>query len=138
MPRETPRPSIVTVFSIFFLAATAIACTAALALAFPNTFLQDVWSLNPKAHNGFLLMGFWAVLLMAAVSGACLSAALGLWNAKRWGYWLAVVIFAINLAGDVANTIFGSDWRTIVGVPIVSVLLWGLATRRVRTWFGLR
>jgi hypothetical protein len=41
----------------------------------------------------------------------------------------------INLIGDVANTILGTDSRTIVGVPIAAAILWYLLSKRVRNFF---
>ena len=80
-------------------------------------------------------MGRWAILLMSVVSVACASAAVGLWRGARWGYWLAVVLLAVNLVGDIANVVLGTEGRAVVGIPIVLAILALLMTKRVKSFF---
>jgi len=97
------RPKGITALSVFFSAGAAISFAASLSLALPNSFLASMWRLNPRAHEGLLRLGLWAVALMSTVSLFCAAAAIGLWRGSRWGYWLAVGLIAINLIGDIAN-----------------------------------
>jgi hypothetical protein len=69
------------------------------------------------------------VLLMATVSLACLGAAVGLWTGRRAGYRLATALLLTNLLGDLANAVVRRDPRTLIGIPIVAVLLWYLRLR---------
>lgn len=107
-------------------------------LLFPGNFLEPVWRLNPRAHEAFVGMGAWAVVLMCVVSAACAAAASGLWRGARWGYRLAFALLAINLLGDIANVLTGTEPRALVGVPIVVAILLYLLSRRVRRFFGGR
>ena len=91
---------------------------AALMLLFPGSFLDKLWQLNPLAQQGFLRMGLWASVLMAAVCAACAAAAVGLWKMALWGYWTAIAILSVNALGDVANAVISHDLRTLIGVPI--------------------
>jgi hypothetical protein len=75
-------------------------------------------------------MGLWSVLLMAVVCVACGMAALGLRRCKRWGYWTALSILTINLAGDTANAVIAHDWRTLMGLPIGGAMIVYLLTKR--------
>lgn len=75
-------------------------------------------------------LGSWGVPLMATVSLACIAAAVGLWKGHPAGYRLAVALLLTNLAGDLANATVRGDPRTLVGIPIVGVLLWYLLRRR--------
>jgi len=75
-------------------------------------------------------MGTAAVLLMIVVCASCFAAAVGLWRLKRWGYWTAIVILAINLAGDVLNAALARDWRTLIGLPIGLTLILLLHKKR--------
>ena len=75
-------------------------------------------------------MGLWAVLLMAVVSIACTTAAVGLWRLARWGYWTALAILTINVIGDTANVWITRDWRTLIGLPVGGAMIAYLITRR--------
>lgn len=107
-------------------------------LLFPGSFLEPVWRLNPRAHEAFAGMGAWAVVLMCVVSVACAAAAAGLWRGVRWGYRLAFALLTINLLGDIANVLIGTEPRALVGVPIVVAIFLYLLSRRVRRFFGGR
>lgn len=129
------RPVGVTALSIFFWAGALIGCIAAVSLLFPGGFLEPMWRLNPRAREGFAGIGGWAILLMGAVSVACAMAAAGLWRGARWGYWFALVLLVINLIGDIANVLLGTEPRAAVGIPIVLAILVFLLSSRVRKFF---
>ncbi len=75
-------------------------------------------------------------MLLMAVSMSCALAAVGLWRRARWGHKIAVALIAINLAGEVANTIMGTEPRAIVGVPIALAILIYLLSKKVRGSFS--
>ena len=75
-------------------------------------------------------MGLWAVLLMAVVCVACATAALGLQRCKRWGYWTALAILTINLAGDTTSAVLAHDWRILIGLPIGGAMVVYLLMKR--------
>ena len=103
---------------------------AAVMLLIPGSVLEPLWRLNPHARDGFATMGLWGVLLMALVCVACDMAALGLRRCKRWGYWMALSILTMNLAGDTANAVLAHDWRTLMGLPIGSAMIVYLLTKK--------
>ena len=125
---------------------TALAClfalgTVASGLSFislrtPGGFLEPIWRLNPRGHEGFLRMGSWALVLLAVVCVACATCAYGFFTGRRWGYRLGVAGLVVNLLGDLTNAALGVEPRAIVGVPIVGLILWYLSTRRVREFFS--
>ncbi len=49
-----------------------------------------------------------------------------------------MALLAINLIGDAANVVLGTEPRALVGVPIAALLLLFLATGRVRAYFAER
>jgi hypothetical protein len=102
----------------------------AVMLATPGGPLDPVWRIRPSAREELVPLGAWGVLLMATVSLACVAAAAGLWTGRRAGYRIAAVLLVTNLLGDLANAIVRGDPRTLIGVPIVLVLLWYLRLRR--------
>ena len=129
------RPLGITAFSIFFLAGAAISLTACLSLLRPNSFLESMWRLNPRAQENLSSLGLWAVVLLATVSVFCAAAAIGLWRGSRWGHWLAVGLIATNLIGDVTNVLLGTEPRAVVGIPIAAAILLYLLSKRVRSSF---
>ncbi len=136
MSISTPRPVGISLLSAFFGFGTFASSLAAIALLFPGSFLEPVWQLNPRGHDGFVKIGALAPPLLLPVSLACAAAAFGLFRGRRWGLRLAVALLLVNLAGDLINASLGNDRRTLVGVPIVALLLWYLASRRVRDFFS--
>jgi hypothetical protein len=80
-------------------------------------------------------MGAWAILLLGVVCFACAATAFGLLTRRRWGYRMAVVMLVVNLTGDLVNFLSGNEPRAIIGVPIVTLILWYVATRNVRKYF---
>jgi hypothetical protein len=129
------RPVGITALSMFFVIGAAISFTASMSLLRPNSFLESMWRLKPHGRIGLEGMGWWGILLLLAVSVPCALAAVGLWRGTRWGHRIAVTLIAINLIGDVVNTVTGVEPRAIVGVPIASGILLYLFRKRVRLFF---
>src|SRR3954451_1028184 len=112
------RPPGITALALFFVFGNVMSGLTAVMLSFPGSVIEPLWRLNPRAREGFVGMGGWAVVLMLVVCVACATAAVGLWRCSRVGYWTALVVLAINLVGDTANAVVGHDWRTLIGLPI--------------------
>ena len=104
---------------------------AAISLAFPRGFLEPIWRVNPRGHEGLVALGPWAVVLMAMVCAACTWSAFGLWRGLRSGHVLAITMLAINAAGDATS----GDARTLIGLPIAAGLIIYLSMKRVRSFF---
>ena len=51
------RPHGITALSVFFAAGCLIALTSAVSLLFPESFLEPMWRLNPRARTAFSSMG---------------------------------------------------------------------------------
>ena len=66
-----PRPRAITALSIFFVAGAMISLIAGISLLLPNSFLQPIWRLNPRAHENLSRLGLWAVLMLSTVSMLC-------------------------------------------------------------------
>jgi len=126
----TKRPPGITALSLFFLFGATMSGLTALMLRFPGGVFEPLWRINPRAQAGFTAMGAWGLLLMTAVCVACVIAALGLWRCTHWGFWAALLILSVNLAGDTANALIAGDWRTLIGLPIGGFMLAYLFRRR--------
>ena len=110
-------------FAAFFaFGATMCALTVSL-LLFPGSALDSLWRLNPDARLAFESLGYWSVVLMLTVGTACLFAAIGLWQARPWGTWLAVIILSINVVGDLTNVFVRHDYRGLIGVPVAGAMI---------------
>jgi hypothetical protein len=133
----TLRPRAITALSIFFVAGATISLIAGISLIHPNSFLEPMWRVNPRAHENLSRLSLWAVLLLSTVSMLCAAAAIGLWRGSRWGYSLAVGLIVINLLGNVINVVLGTEPRAIVGVPIAAALLaYLIMSKKVRKFFS--
>lgn len=132
------RPAGITALVIFFLAGAAVALTSSVSLLFPDSLLEPMWRLNPRARAAFADWGAWAVVLMVTVSVACAASAVGLWRGRRWGHRLALGLLLVNLGGDALNAALGIEPRAVVGIPIVGAIIVYLMTRRVRRFFARR
>jgi uncharacterized membrane protein (DUF2068 family) len=130
------RPPGVIALIMLFAIGTCASLLAAVSLIFPGSFLEPIWRLNPHARAGFSRMGIWAGVLMTCVFIACVFTAVGLWRARRWGYWLAVVMLVVNLGGDILNLILGTEPRAVIGIPIAGLILAYLLRKRTRYYFS--
>src|SRR5262249_16430939 len=113
-------------FAAFF-AFGAMMCALTLALLlFPGSPLDSLWRLNPAARVAFQSLGYWSLVLMGIVATACLFAAIGLWRAKAWGTWLALIILSMNMLGDLTNVLVRHDYRGLIGVPVAGAMIFFL------------
>jgi uncharacterized membrane protein (DUF2068 family) len=110
-------------FAAFFgFGATMCALTLSL-LLFPGSVLDSLWRVNPDARVALGSLGHWSSVLMLTVGTACLFAAIGLWRAKPWGTWLALIILSINMLGDLTNVFVRHDYRGLIGVPVAGAMI---------------
>ena len=91
------------------LLASLVALVTGLALTFPDPMWKPMWDLNREAYVAFRRLGPAAEIFLfslAVVSGA---AAVGLLLHRRWAWWIALLLFAVNGAGDVVSLIHTGD-----------------------------
>jgi hypothetical protein len=129
------RPTGLTALSLFFACGAVVSLIAAVSLFFPHSFLEPIWRVNARGHENLISLGVWAIFLMLSVSALCLAAAIGLWRQSRWGHWFGVGLIGINLVGDIANALLGTEPRPIIGVPIAAAILLYLLSRKIRVYF---
>src|SRR5215831_17965276 len=107
-----------------FFAFGAVMCVLTVSLLlFPGSALDSLWRLNPDVRLAFESFGYWTLVLMLAVGTACLLVAIGLWRAKPWGTWLALIILSINMLGDLMNVFVRHDYRGLIGVPVAGIMI---------------
>ena len=137
-PRASDRPAGVTALACLFALGILASGLSAVSLLTPGGPLEPMWKLNPRARESFSRLGPWAPLLLTVVCVACAACAYGFFRGRRWGYWLGAAGLLVNMTGDVVNAALGIEPRAAVGVPIVGLILWYLASRPVRDFFGIR
>ncbi|SRR5713101_219034 len=130
------RPKTVLIVAAFLFAATAIAAVVATSLLFPNKFLDQLWDLNKAGAAAFRALGKISGVLLLMLGVGIFAAGLGLLRGKRWAWWFAIALFAIDGCGDIVSFfITGDALRSASGVVISSVFLCCLAQRHVRRYF---
>jgi hypothetical protein len=121
----------------FLLVAAAMAVVVGTSLVFPSRVLERLWELNPAAAPAFHAHGRIFGCLLLALGLATFTAARGLLHGKRWAWWFAVLLFAVNGMGDVAGFfVTGDALRSISGVVIATVFLCALTRASVRQYFS--
>jgi hypothetical protein len=125
-------------FAAFFAFGAIMCALTAILLLFPGSALDWLWRLNPDALLAFQSLGYWSLVLMGTVGTACFFAAIGLWRAKPWGTWLALIILTINMLGDLTNVFVRHDYRGLIGVPVAGAMIFllltcGCRSKRFRT-----
>ena len=133
---QVGRPRGFLAIGVFFVFGAAMAGYAAIALLLPGTALDALWALNKKAHAELVPVGGIAGAMFVVLSGALAGAAVGWFRRRAWGWWLGVIIIAINAVGDLGNLARGEVVKGAVGVAIAGVLLVYMTRPRVRGYFG--
>ena len=130
------RPKTIPVVAAFLFVATAIATVVATSLLFPGPLLDWLWKFNPPASAAFHAMGRMAgVLLLALGVGTCAAGA-GLLRGRKWAWWFAVLLFAIDATGNVVSWWATGDWlKSVSGVAVSSAFLYCLMRPGVREFF---
>jgi hypothetical protein len=125
----------VRALSGFFVFGACASGISFITLLFPGGPLDALWRVNPRGHDALHGAGGWGIILMAAVCVVCAATARGLWTGARWGWWMALAMLSLNLAGDVVNAVALGDLRTLIGLPVGGALIAYLLSRRVRAAF---
>ena len=131
------KPISVAIVAAFLWGAMLIALAVGLALLCPNTFLDRMWVYNRTAHSAFqaggriIGVGF---LLLGSAAGVT---ARSLSRGRRWAWWVAILIFALNGIGDLYGLFATGDLiRSGSGLVIAMAFLFVLLRRRVRISFA--
>ena len=136
---STVTPTAVRTIAIVLFLATAMSFLTGSSLLFPNVGWHRLWELNPAAYAfvarnqlqaiaGALLL---ALGIVTAIAGA------GLLRGRRWAWWIAVAVFAINGLGDLLTMVVHRDVvKGGSGVLIASIFLFLLMHSGTRGYFG--
>jgi len=133
----TDRPAAITVVAGFLYLATAIAAIVGFSLLFPNAALDRLWQLNPAGAAVFRSIGRISGLFLLALGCGTFLAAQGLLRGHRWAWWFAVVLFAVDVTGNLVSYFLVHDTlRTIIGAIISASFVYLLCRREVRAYLA--
>lgn len=124
-----------TAFGLFLIFGATMALLAATTLLFPDTRLDGVWKLNPRAHQELAPFGKIAGFGFALLAAALALAAFGWFRRRLWGWRLAVALIAAQVFGNLLNFLRGRILEGAVGISIAAALLIYLLTEPVRVLF---
>jgi uncharacterized membrane protein (DUF2068 family) len=108
-----------------------------ISILFPNRLMDRLWELNKPAAEAFRAIGWIAGVFLLALSLGTALAAVGLLRRKKWAWWFAIILFAIDGSGDVVGLFATGDWlRAVFGASVSASFLYFLARRPVRDYFA--
>jgi len=133
---ERHRPKTVVIVATFLFAATIIAFVIGESLLFPNALLDYMWRFNPEGAALFHSLGRVSGVFLLALGVGTFFAARGLLRARRWAWWFAVSLFAIDTTGNIVSYFFIHDaLRSISGAIVSGTFLFFLCRYSVRGYF---
>jgi hypothetical protein len=136
MDRITRPITVPIVAAVLFLAA-GIALLVGYSLLFPNPLMDRLWELNQPVDEAFRPIAKPMSVVLFAIGVATACAAGGLLRGKRWAWWFAVALFAMDACGDAIRVfITGEIWRSAAGVLISGAFLYFLVRSPVRRYFS--
>jgi len=121
-----------TAIGIFLFFGASIASLAATTLLWRGTALDRLWKLNPTAYEQLAPLGRIVGILLFGLGAALITAGMGWFRRRLWGWRLAVVIISTQVLGDVVNCVRGDWLRGGTGVIIAGALLLFLLQPRIR------
>jgi hypothetical protein len=134
-PAFVPKPRGFICVGLFLFFGAIMASLAATTLLWRGTYVDRIWTLNPTAYKQLAPMGRMLGILFFLLAASLLAAGIGWFRRRLWGWRLAVVIIATQVAGDVVNCVRGDLLRGGTGVLIAGTLLLFLLRPRNRAAF---
>jgi hypothetical protein len=130
------KPLGVFLIAIFFALATFILIAAGTALLFPGSKLEIVWKLYPARRALLMPYRIWLGPGFLALAAAMVAASRGCFLHRRWGWRLAVAIFAANGLGDAIQLFMDHILEGAIGVAAAGAILFYLSRPSVRAAFA--
>ena len=134
-PKQRPYQLVLVGVGVFLLFGCSMAVLAGTMVLWPRTALDRLWSLNPAAHKALAPFGSSIGLLFYVLSIVLVTAAVGWFKHRTWGWRLTVAIISTQAVGDFVNLIKGDSLRGCIGLLIAGSLLIFLLRSNIRTMF---
>ncbi len=130
-----PKPRGFTAIGVFLFFGAVMATFAATTLLRRGTPLDRLWALNPTAYNQLAPLGGIVAIAFLALAATLITAGIGWFRRRLWGWRLAVIIISTQVLGDVINCVRGDWLRGGTGVIIAGALLLFLLQPRIKATF---
>lgn len=134
-PKTNNKPFGYTAIGVFLLFGAVMASYASVTLAWPGTFLDRGWMLNPAAHQQLATLGRVLAFPFIFLALALFLAGLGWFRRRRGGWTLAIILIGINFLGNLFTLTRGEWVKGGVGVVIAGLILTYITRRKVRDYF---
>ena len=134
--RTRHKPTGFAAIGVFLFFGATMAGLAAFTLLFPGTPLDGAWTLNPTAYQQLAPLDGKVGSFFALLAAALVTAGVGWFRCRVWGWRLAVAIIGAQVAGDIVNLVRGDLLRGSTGVVIAGALLLYLLKGGVRAAFS--
>ena len=131
-----PKAQGFAAIGIFLFFGAAMASLAGTTLLWRGTALDRVWALNPNAYQQLAPVGRIVGILFLALGAALITAGIGWFRHRLWGWRLAVAVIVTQVLGDVVNCVRGDWLGGGTGVIIAGALLLFLLRPGMRAGFG--
>lgn len=126
----------IVLLAVFFDLATCVLISTAIALLWPGTPFDVIWSLQPERRFELWPYRLWlGPMFLASVVPATL-ASYGFFQRKPWARHLAIAIFAANALGDALQIARGQTLGATAGVCVAGLLVLFLVSPPARAAFA--
>ncbi len=130
------RPKMVLAVAAFLFLATVMSMATGTSLLWPSPFWERLWDINRPAYVTFAAFGRISGGLLMALGAGTAAAGIGLLHRKKWAWWFAMALFAVNGCGDVISFFKRRDLlRSGSGVLIAIAFLFCLSRPSIRRYF---
>jgi hypothetical protein len=129
------RPATPVVAGVFFAIATGITVVTGISLLFPGSVLDAMWRIKPQEHEQLLRAGMPASVGFVGLSAIMAITSVGAFLRRRWGWWLMLVVFAVNGIGDAIRIGSGARAEGVAGVAVVVLIFFWLTRQHARDMF---
>jgi hypothetical protein len=129
------KPLGIFLIAMFFAVATCVLVGVGTALLWPESKLEIIWALYPARRSLLMPYRVWLGPGFLALAIVMLSASIGCFRHRKWGWSLAVGIFLVNGASDTGQMLLGHFLEGGIGVAVAGAILLYLSRPRVRTTF---
>jgi hypothetical protein len=125
----------VLLIAIFFAFATCILLGVGMALLRPGSTPEVIWRLYPTRRALLMPYRMWLGPGFQVLAIVMISASIGCFRRRIWGWWLAVTIFVINGLSDAGQILIGHFLEGAIGVAAAGAILFYLSRPNVRAIF---
>jgi len=132
---KSKRPVLWIAIAVLLFWGALAATLAAISVLFPGTWLDAMWILNPRAHAGLVALPRFVGCFFLILGLVLLITGVGWIRRRFWGWALASLLIAGNLAGDLFRFAQGEWVAGIVGAVVAGALLVYMLRQNVRGFF---